>query len=354
MQAVAETIEILHGDEARDAMSSTYNSFVQIASERGQNQRRTRAAAGLRQVAAKLRAPELSVLATSVELDAFSKVKAAIDQMIIHLKQEQSDEVKKHDWCNEEFHKNEMDTSKQQSRQADLEAKIAQLDDNINKLTSDIKTSRAEISQLQLELQRASEDRKKENMEFQKAVADQTVTEKVLHKALDRLATYYDFLQLGTKATSTERQTPPVPEMEYKASKSSTGVMEMIEKLIHDTVELRDESRKAENSAQVAYEQLVADTNGSVQALQTEVVTKTKDKTQTEKDRLATNSDLDDTLRELDGLAKYNSDLHQDCDYLISNFDLRQNKRGEEVEALQQAKQILSGASLSEAQAADQ
>merc|ERR1712099_175622 len=121
----------------------------------------------------------------------------------------------------------------------------------------------------------------------------------------------------------------------------------MIEKLIYDAKELRADSVKAESDAQAAYEQNVADTNDSVAGLQKQIVEQTAAKVQAEKDKLETESDHADTLKELEELAKYNSELHAECDYLLKNFNSRQKERAEEIEALQQAKQILSGATLS-------
>merc|ERR1719517_378490 len=74
---------------------------------------------------------------------------------------------------------------------------------------------------------------------------------------------------------------------------------------------------------------------------------KTAAKVQAEKDKLETESDHSDTVKELEELAKYNAELHAECDSLLKNFNSRQKERGEEIEALQQAKQILNGASLS-------
>merc|ERR1712113_723844 len=99
----------------------------------------------------------------------------------------------------------------------------------------------------------------------QKTIADQTVTIEVLNKALDRLAKYYDLVQ--TKGNSwIQRQTPDVPQMDYKKSSGSTGVMEMIEKLIYDARELMSNSKKAESEAQAGYEKLIADSNASIKA----------------------------------------------------------------------------------------
>jgi len=345
MQAVSETIEILRGDEARDAMSGTFKGFVQLESS-SQSNRRAAAAEALRKAAKKTHSPQLSILATSVELDAFTKVKKAIDDMIAMLNMQQSDEVKKNDWCKAEIHENEMTTAKKEDFKADLEAKIAELESSIKALEEGIAESKRQIAVLQLELQRATEDRKTENLEFQKTVADQTVTIEVLKKALDKLATFYDLLQKG-KTGSASRQAPPMPQKEYEPNKGAQGVMEMIEKLIHESAGLRAESQKSEGSAQAAYEQLIADTNSNVAALMKEIVEKSEAKQQAKKDKMATESDHKDTIKELEGLSKYNGELHQECDYLLKNFEVRQNSRAEEVEALQQAKQILSGASLS-------
>merc|ERR1712194_932051 len=79
LTAIADTVGILQGDEARDAMSGTFN-FLQVSSAaHGQVRQRRAAADTLRRAATAARDPALSVLATSVELDAFTKVKKAID-----------------------------------------------------------------------------------------------------------------------------------------------------------------------------------------------------------------------------------------------------------------------------------
>merc|ERR1719159_346311 len=216
------------------------------------------------------RSPELSLLASSVELDAFTKVKAMIDKMIATLKTQQADEVKKNDWCKSELQENEMATMKEKDLKADLEAKSGELESTIKTLSEEIEKAQLDINNLNMEMQRASENRKKENLDFQKVVADQMVTAEILGKALDKLATFYDdaaFAQTGKKSSvlaNSRKQTPPVPEMEYKKSSGATGVMSMIEKLIYDTKEITAESKKSESEAQAAYEALVADTNESI------------------------------------------------------------------------------------------
>merc|ERR1719201_2882860 len=115
----------------------------------------------------------------------------------------------------------------------------------------------------------------------------------------------------------------------------------MIEKLIHEARDMVADARKAESDAQAAYEQTVADTNGSVGALQKEIVTKTKAKAQATKEKQQTGQDIIDTVSELEGLSKYTRQLHAECDFVLKNFGDRQQARAEEIEALKQAKQVL-------------
>merc|ERR1719326_2222279 len=324
-------------------MDTTF-SFVQIAKD--SDKRRRDAAAVIRKSAAKSKSPELSMLASSVELDAFTKVKAMIDKMIATLKTQQADEVKKNDWCKAELQENEMATMKAKDLKADQEATIGQLETTIKTLSEEIEKAHLDISGLQVALQRASENRKQENLDFQKVVADQMVTAEILAKALDKLATFYDEAAF-TQVHKSGKQTPPVQQMEYKKSSGSTGVMSMIEKLIYDTKDITAESKKSESEAQAAYEALIADTNESIKDLTGEITSKTKAKAQAKKDLSMTNDDLGDAVAELEELGKYNGDLHGECDYVMKNFGIRQNARAEEIEALQQAKQILNGANLS-------
>merc|ERR1740130_2518320 len=120
----------------------------------------------------------------------------------------------------------------------------------------------------------------------------------------------------------------------------------MIEKLVEDAKKMTLDAKQSEMEAQAAYEQLVADTNDSVAALQQEVVTKSKAKAKAKKDLNQTGQDLIDVMKELEGLSKANADLHGECDYVLKNFEVRQKARGEEIEALQQAKSVLNGASV--------
>merc|ERR1719321_1559595 len=128
-------------------MNTTFNyeaqAFLQLGSKvHSKDSRRkaaAKAAAILRKVALQNKDPTLGLLATSVQLDAFTKVKKAIDDMIATLKQQQEDEVKKKDYCNSGIQTNEMDTAKNTDAKGDLEVEIDDLKGTIQNLQASIK-----------------------------------------------------------------------------------------------------------------------------------------------------------------------------------------------------------------------
>merc|ERR1719321_1611138 len=156
-----------------------------------------------------------------------------------------------------------------------------------------------------------------------------------------------DSISQGVKAPAPVDLGAPVAIATYKPNKGGAGgVMQMIEKLIYDAKDLEATATQSESEAQAEYEATVADTNDSIAALQKEIVSNTKAVGEAKEELKEAESDLIDTVNELEDLSKYTADLHKECDYYIKNFDARQGARALEIEALQQAKQILSGAVL--------
>merc|ERR1712217_83699 len=98
--------------------------------------RRNQAATLLKAVADKHNNPRLATLAYKVRLDAFTRVKKAIDDMIAELLKEKEDEIKHKDFCVEEFNTNELQTQKKEQEKADLIAKIEDLEHTIKTLTA--------------------------------------------------------------------------------------------------------------------------------------------------------------------------------------------------------------------------
>merc|ERR1719160_561508 len=180
MEAVSKALAVLSSDDAHDLFTKTFNpSFVQKES-RSNSERRGQAAQLLRAVAKKVSNPRLATLAEAVQLDAFTRVKKAIDDMVTQLLKEKEDEIKHKDFCTDEFNTNQLETEKKEREKTDLEAKIEDLTLTIKTLTEEIEALKGEIAEMQVQMKRAGEDREKQNKEFQMTIADQRATQKLL------------------------------------------------------------------------------------------------------------------------------------------------------------------------------
>jgi len=347
MEAVSKALAVLSGDDAHDLFTRTFNpALLQVDL---QDSRRAQAAKLLSDVAKRLQNPKLSNLAYRVRLDAFTRVKKAIDDMVAQLLKEKEDEIKHKDFCTDEFNTNQLQTEKKEREKKDLIAKIEDLEMTIKTLTEAIEKLKGEIAEMQVQMKRAGEDREKENKEFQTTVADQRATQKLLKAALTVLQDFY-----GKKAALLQQKQepagpPPPPGFEaYKKNAASGGVMKMIEEIINDAKAMEAEAIRSEEDAQKAYEDFVKETNASIEAKSKEIVNKSEEKAKAESDLVETKEAKEAVMLELEQLSNYNAELHQSCDFILKNFDIRQTARDEEIEALKQAKAILSGAKFEE------
>jgi len=349
MEAVSKALSILSSDDAHDLFTKTFNpALLQTSSATATvSAERVQASKVLATIAAKHNNPRLATLATQVRLDAFTRVKKAIDDMVAQLLQEKADEIKHKDFCTDELNTNQLQTEKKEREKQDLIAKIEDLEMTIDALTKAIDTLKAEIAEMQVQLKRAGEDREKQNKEFQTTVADQRETQKMLQAALNVLAEFYG------KAALLQRQEPAGPPPPagfeaYKKNAASGGVMSMLQQIISDAKAMEAEAIRAEEDSQKAYEDFVKETNGSIEAKSKDIVNKSEEKAKAEADLVEAKESKEATMLELEQLSNYNAELHQSCDFVLKNFEVRQTARDEEVEALKQAKAILSGAKFEE------
>jgi len=299
--------------------------------------------------------PQLAMLAESVQLDAFTKVKAAIDKMVAELTSQQQEEVQHRDWCTDELAKNKRSTEEQNDKKANLEADIADGKKTVGQLAKEIEASTSAIAEMQKEMKKASELREGENADFQETVTDQRITQAVLQKAIDRMKQVYALAQLSEEpsqpgaphvqlsGTATEPGNGPARFTEYGKSSKGSAVVAMLEKVLADSKRMQDEALTAEQDAQSAYESFMKDSNASIKRYQRSIVDMTEDKAKAEEALSMAQDDLSNAHKELENLQGALTGLKASCDFLLRNFDARQEARATEISALKEAKAILSG-----------
>jgi hypothetical protein len=340
--AVAEAIGILSDDDAFDLFDKTVNSFVQT---RVQRDARARAAALLHGLGQKSSNLHLLALSASVQLDAFVKVKKAIDDMTAALKADQADEVKHRDFCVTEMNENEVQNANKQREITELSNLIETSTNSIAALAKEIEDQKAAIAEIEVQMKKAGQDREQENKNFQTTVVDQRATQAILQKALDRLASFYKKKALiqAQQEPGAAAPPPPAPMAEYKKSSGAGGVMQLIQNVIEEAQQGESEAIKDEGDSQAAYEEFIKNSNSAIATATQMISTKSGDKAETEATKVQAEGDRMAATADAEQLATYKGELHQSCDFVLKNFEARQSARQAEIDGLAQAKAILSG-----------
>jgi len=362
-KAVSEAISVLTSDDSMDLLRQTV-TFLQVDSDLEEGAelqlRRKRAVATLRKavqtpsfkiddllsawhgrVGGSVSGPrsQLSTLAVSVSLDSFTKLKEMMDKMLVDLKKEQADEVQFKAHCASEFDITEKEVFKKTDEKGDLESAIESLSKLRKTLADDIDAATTQISDTEVAIKKAGQVREGENAEFQRTVADQRATQAILKKALAKLNEFYKKALLLQKS----KQEPPVKFNSYKKNAGASPVIGLIEQIVEDSQALENEAVAGEKEAQSSYETFVSDSNNVISKLSASVSQKTSAKATAKMDSEQAKGDLESTNHELESLGLYQGDLHQDCDFVLKNFNIRQKARLDEMDAINQAKAILSG-----------
>jgi len=357
IKAVSETIKILADDDAHDLFNKTMNkenapvstAFLQT----GRRSTKAKVAAMLTAVAKRTGSTQLAALAVEMQLKVFTKVIDAMKKMIGDLKTENKEDTKMRDWCKTTLFETEKTTTETNRKREDLETNISDLTNQIETLSQEIKDHEATIAELQVQLKKAGENRDAENAEFKEMSTDQQNTQLVLKKAITRMEKFYkEFAQkeegLMQEAPEPGAQVEAMPEgfNKYDKNAGAQGVLSLLRNLVDESKKFVKEATDAENDAQAAYEEFVSTTNDSIEANSSSIRDKTEQRADAEQSKADAEADLKATMDELEQLAAKTAELHRSCDFLLKNFEIRQQARYDQIKALQNAIGALNGADL--------
>merc|ERR1719329_1718759 len=106
--------------------------------------------------------------------------------------------------------------------------------------------------------------------------------------------------------------------------------MGLIQKVIDDSKALEGEATRAEEDAQKAYEEFATDTNESLDEKNKDMTNKKSAKAKAERTLVRAQEDRESTMSDMDNLDQEKISLHDECDFLMKNFELRQTTRDDE------------------------
>jgi septal ring factor EnvC (AmiA/AmiB activator) len=364
MVALADTIKILNDDDALELFKKTLpgssSSFVQVQVTSGAMRHHAMSVlkSGGHKADPRLDLIELAMRGGKM---GFGKIIKMIDNLVVDLKAEQGIDADKKAYCEAEFDKADDKKKGLALDISDLEKAIADAEESIATLKSEISALEDGIKKLDESVAEATSTRKAEHDDYVETLAANTAAKDVLAFAKNRLNKFYNpkMYVAPPKRELAEVQVgaapPPPPEanLAYKKSgEESGGVIAMVDLLVADIDKENQIMEVEEKDAQKDYEGFMADASEKRATDSKAVTDKTVAKAETETQLQDDNDSKKSKTVEAMENAKYIGGLHQECDWLLKNFDAREAARTGEIDALGKAKAVLSGADYSLVQTA--
>jgi len=351
IQALSETLKILTDDAARELYDKTMSLLQMDASQTSNVRALQRSVEHIAEVARRNGNTALAALAVRMQLDAFTKVKEMMDKMLAALVKQQQAEYDKNQKCKKDMDVTEDSIKEGEEIKADLGEKHQMLTDTISTLKKEIDELTADVKSMEISLKAAGEERKAQNKLFQVSVSDQRAVINILNKANKRLADFYagSLVQVNVHNQQTpgaaSSAPPPSPKAAgYAKSAGAGGALQLLATVIKDAEVVEIELTKTEQKSQQDYAQFVQDATNSIEADRSSMETKTGELAENKAALSETEGEQLLNQEELDKLSELLKAHHAECDYVMKYFDIRQEARQEEMDAIKDAKAILSGA----------
>jgi len=403
LAALAETVKVLNDDDAlelfKKTLPSASSSLLQV--EQGMVAMRGKAIDFIRSARAAASArskPGLELLMLALNGGAssvqFGKVIKLIDNMVQLLAKEQTDDDHKKEYCAAQFDESDDKKKALERAVASAESSISSAKEAIATLTEEIAALGAGIRALDKSVADATSQRKDENADFKSLMASNTAAKEVINFAKNRLNQFYNpklykappkvelsradriykneggivttaasggiagtgiavFAQVAMHSGLEDAPGLAPDTWGAYASKSgeNTGVMAMMDLLIKDLDNEMTEAETQEKDSQADYEELMSDSAAKRAADSQSLNEKSSAKADANAALESHTDARGEGTNELMATDKYISSLHGECDWLLKYFDARKEARSSEVDSLNRAKAVLSGADFSLLQA---
>jgi hypothetical protein len=386
MLAIADTIKILNDDDVLDLFKKALPSPSLLQMQASQRQLAKEA---LKFVKSAGGHPKLDLIALALQGKKmnFDKVIHMIDEMEDTLKKEQVDDDSKKAYCNKELHETEIRFKELGHEKDRLDQDHSNLDASIKDLKEKIASLEEGIKDLDKAVAEATENRKEEHDDYVSSTAQDQAAVQILEFAKNRLQKFYNPKlykeapkrvlseeerlyansggDLGTTpapgglagtgvavgfvqiSQHTQDAPPEAPKVGGYEKQKGGGVLGMIDRLVNDLKTEMNEHRLEEEDAQGDYEKMMKDSankrasdSKAISENESALAEAQSDLAQNHDDRKANSKNSAET-------HSYDQDVHKTCDFLLENFDVRKKARTDELEALDKAKAVLSGADFS-------
>jgi len=377
--AISETIKILNDDDSLELFKKTIgSSFIQVTNS-VDNVAKS-ALSVIRDARSKGKQEhcgiDLIALALTGRKVNFEKVIALVDKLVATLKTEQVDDDNKKEYCVKQIDLTEDAVKGLAKNIDDIKTVIADSEETIATTTDELKTLADGLKALDKEVAEQTDMRKEEHEDYVELLSTNRAAMDILGVAKNRLNKFYNpklykpppkrelteeerisenfgapaLVQIHAHHQQTKEAPPPPPEAietYQKKGQESNGVIAMIDLLIADLQKEVTEAEVTEKDAQGEYEQFMREAASKRVTDSKTITNKEESKANAEMTLQQSKDESQSKMKEMMATEQYLGNLHKECDWLMSNYDLRKEARAGEIDSLNKAKAILSGADFS-------
>jgi len=369
IKGVEEALKILTSDEARALFMKAIKpgaetSFLQINAGNDESAPASKAYKVLKEQARKSHSIRLAALAATVRTAStghFDEVIKKIDEMIQTLKEEEKEDIKQRDWCKDEYQKNSEEHANLKWTIETNLAVITKLEEAIAKLDENIQATAQEIKDTKEQIKKMEDERIEENKAFKQAKSDDEAAAALLGKTIDVLSKFYkkEGIDVGAllQGPEFERSQWDAPDAEFsdkgKRSNQSKGIISILTMLKEDLeLEIKN-GVKDEIAAQEEFEKAKAAAETLIVDLTEKKTNLEAAKSEKEEQKTLEHEKMAENEQSLADNEEYKAKISPDCDWMLSSFQERVEKRKAEMNGLVQAKEFLAASFVQESSSDD-
>lgn len=286
--------------------------------------------------------------------DPLAKVKKLIEELVLRLQQEASDEEAHNGWCVKQTKLAEDKRDTNAGKVAAMNDALAKGEANRDKLTENIAKLTKEKEDLEADLKKAKAIRSDEEAENTNTIADAKAGQEAVEGAIKIISQFYGTAKNEVASQKEfeqflQKQGPVAEDMpdagfdeEYGADQdTSGGILGMLDVIKSDfvrTIETTEETEKTQAADFMEFstttESSIAEKKSSIGQYDSELLE--------QKEEIQTNTDtMDASLKALDMAVTELEELHAACVDTGMSYEERVARREQEIEALKDAYKIL-------------
>lgn len=354
LQALTETVQFLSQDQVSDTLKAVSTSALVDTGVA-----RTRRAEALS--LSFLQTSEVEATGDSFELALRGQRGQGMDDVLRHiddlhevLDKEQASDEERQTYCETKLRRAANAKSTKQREVEDATSIIATFQNELDTVKGQIGSLQARMEELDQQVAKTTSARQAERAVFEKSRDTNNAAMELLEIAEKRLRRYYaaSLVQRSKADTSSSSKVRSMshsaPEADLSYQKQGGGALRVLElfHVLKADVQKQTSMLVSEDSiGQSEYENLVKNSNQKKMADNRSLGSKQAAKAELEADLQRSREGLRSSNQVLTALEEEVRNLHQQCDFLLKNFDLREDARRAEKRSLTRAQAVLQAAS---------